>query len=160
MTFSVHGFLRQVPVERVKDYFESRNVPVPARWWSEKGLKLATRLSDHLLAGDDHAGGSILAELGRAHVMAGERGRTALINASFNRSEITEAFAKLENDADRAVWMLTSHKSRTGEGALPLGGLAAGVMRKSVGFAGHQDPAQSAPQARSKFSRICSSSAE
>ena len=111
MAFNVRGFLRQLPAERVKDYFESRNMPVPAKWWSEKGLKLATRLADHLLTRDDHACGSILAELARAHVMADERGRTALINASLNRSEITEAFAKLENDADRAVWMLTSHKN-------------------------------------------------
>ena len=34
----------------------------------------------------------------------------ALINASANRDVITAAFAELENDADRALWMLTEHK--------------------------------------------------
>ncbi len=109
MTFNVRGFLRQLPAELIKTYFVARNIEVPAKWWSEEGLRLAKRLSEYLLTSNDRACEHALAELARAYEMASERGRTALINAAGHREDITGTFGNLANDADRSIWMLISH---------------------------------------------------
>jgi len=109
MPFSVRGFLRQVSAKGIREFLGSRQIAVPDRWWSEKGSKVAARVADYLLTTHSVVCDRALAELGRADAMATERGRKAFINASAHDIQITSAFGALENDADRAVWMLTAH---------------------------------------------------
>ena len=46
MAFNVRGFLRQLPADRIKDYFASRSLTVPSAWGSEKASTwLPERLS-------------------------------------------------------------------------------------------------------------------
>ena len=41
--------------------------------------------------------------------MATERGRIALLNAAAHRSDVVARFGELENDEERALWMLWNH---------------------------------------------------
>ena len=109
MTFSVRHFLRQIPVKTLKPYFESKSAPVPSEWWKYKEPKLASELAGLLISGTDQIGGTILAELARVHPMATERGRIALLNAAAHRSDVVARFGELENDEERALWMLWNH---------------------------------------------------
>jgi hypothetical protein len=109
MTFSVRHFLREIPVRTLRPYFESKNATVPPEWWKHKVPKLASELTDLLISGTDQIGEAILGDLVRVHPMASERGRNALLNAAAHRTDIVTRFGELENDEERALWMLLEH---------------------------------------------------
>jgi hypothetical protein len=109
MTFSVRHFLRQIPVRTLKPYFESKHAAIPPEWWKYKEPKLASELAGFLIAGTDQVGASILGELVRVHPMATERGRIALLNAAAHRADVVGKFGELENEEERALWMLWEH---------------------------------------------------
>lgn len=71
--------------------------------------KLASELTDLLISGTDQIGEAILGDLVRVHPMASERGRNALLNAAAHRTDIVTRFGELENDEERALWMLLEH---------------------------------------------------
>jgi hypothetical protein len=107
--FSVRGFLRQIPVNLLKAFFESGHAPVPPEWWTHDESKLVVELADYLVSGRDKEGESILANFVRVQPMASERGRRALLNAAALRFDVVERFGQLGNDEERALWMLMTH---------------------------------------------------
>lgn len=109
MTFGVRKFLREIPVNTLRAYFESKSAPVPPEWWKHKEPKLASQLADYLISETDQIGAGILAEMIRVYPMASERGRNALLNASAHQDEFVEQFEVLANDYERALWVLMTH---------------------------------------------------
>lgn len=116
MTFSVRHLLRQIPAESLRSYFESRRAAVPADWWKDTHARLAGELAKFLFRTSNHAGEIILSELVRVQSMGSERGRIALLNAGSGVEGVTVKFGELDNDEERALWMLSQHPEIFREG--------------------------------------------
>jgi hypothetical protein len=116
MTYSVRNFLRQISVKTLRAYFESKNAAVPPEWWKYKEPKLVSELAGYLISGTDQIGEAILGDLVRIHPMASERGRNALLNSAAHRADIVTKFGELENDEERALWLLMAHADIFREG--------------------------------------------
>lgn len=116
MTFSVRNFLRQISMKTLKAYFESKNAAVPPEWWKYKEPTRVSELAGYLISGTDQIGEAILGDLVRIHPMASERGRNALLNSAAHRADIVTKFGELENDEERALWLLMAHADIFREG--------------------------------------------
>jgi hypothetical protein len=116
MAFDVRNFLRQISVELLQAYFTSKGSDVAPDWLKLSHIKLAGRLADRVMSGEDPASAAILANLTRLLPMATELGRVALLNAAAEEPTVAERFAGLANDHERALWMLMAHESLFQEG--------------------------------------------
>jgi hypothetical protein len=116
--FDVRHFLRQISAEMLLAFFEFKVATVPPDWRKLSSKNLAKRLADRVMSGEDPADAAVLEDLIRLHPMASERGKTALLNAASNDSNILQKFGELANDHERAMWMLMTQKDffREGEG--------------------------------------------
>ena len=81
-----------------------------------KEPKLVSELAGYLISGTDQIGEAILGDLVRIHPMASERGRNALLNSAAYRADIVTRFGELENDEERALWLLMAHADIFREG--------------------------------------------
>jgi hypothetical protein len=117
MRHNVRHVLRQLSPELLESYFESKGSSIPAAWLKLSQLKLAQRLADRVMSGEDAASQAILEGIARILPMASERGRNALLNAASNET-VRQKFALLGNDYERSLWMLMidEHTFADGEG--------------------------------------------
>jgi hypothetical protein len=118
MTFSIRHFLRQISAEMLQTYFEFKGSTVPSDWGKLNQTKLAKRLAEKIMFGEDVASEPVLADLIRLDPMASERGRNALLNAASHDAAVAAKFRELGNDHERALWMFIAHQDlfRDGEG--------------------------------------------
>src|ERR1043166_2806972 len=116
MTFSLRHLLRQIPTKTLKPFFEAKFESVPIEIWNLETAKLATALTQFLVSDDSQNSGGVIADLARLNPMATEQGRIALSNAAARRTDVLTKFGALENDHERALWMLLEYPELFREG--------------------------------------------
>jgi hypothetical protein len=106
MTFSIQHVLRQLSAELLKDYLDHKGLNAFRDIQRLPRTQHASAVTARIVETDDHISQSISADLARVHPLSTERGRYALLNASPGGLAFAERFALLQNDFERALWVL------------------------------------------------------
>lgn len=107
--FNPRHLAREIPASSWRAYLRSRSIGVPEdfNWFAEE-KEFSKTLICLLESLDPSDQAKLYAELRHVHALATPRGIDAFRNASNDEAKIREEFAKLRNDAERALWVLVN----------------------------------------------------
>lgn len=106
MSFNYRHFLRQIPKERLKNYFDPLHIDMDIANWNRDDRQIGALLAEIIKRMPSEISAPILSDFQRINALSDEKGINAIFNASDDALALGTIFRSLENNLDRAFWLL------------------------------------------------------